>query len=334
MNRKIAIAALFVVAACGDTSSSTDDDASTGTSDTTTDSAADTPEVDVAETGADTVDEPDVSVDAPAPDAEDVAPDVAVDDEGSGDASVDSELEPDAVEDTAAPLDEGPPPDAGTACSDDGAVCEGAYVCIADVCRLPIANTTWAESEFDLVEPEELQRAFGFLKSFASDVKFVVVDIAGGLDEIPASYGAANIVEEGPPLRVRWQAPLELGALTFRPVSDGLAGDRWATDPFTYALRARATVSLPGLGEVTTSFGLDALDVTLTVTLDPFADSRAIARIEGVVTRIETEERILQERDALPTFGALFCADTDGDGSLDGYRIRFDAVVDRTVLVP
>ena len=38
--------------------------------------------------------------------------------------------------------------------------------------------------------------------------------------------------------------------------------------------------------------------------------------------------------DLLDCNGAVPDADTDGNGSLDGYRIRFDAIVDRTVLVP
>ncbi|MCB9521633.1 MAG: hypothetical protein H6698_04230 [Myxococcales bacterium] len=362
MNTRIALflpLAASLTLACGDEGG---DDSDT-TTDVATDAVSDV--ADVAEDSPPDVTDADV-VDDSAPDTTDV------------EAGVDADAEPDPdtvdtsdVDDTAdAPVDGSGDvedvepdvaPDTGIACGTPVA-CEAPYVCIAEVCRLPISETAWAESDFDIVEPEELTRIFAFLKSLTPDVKFAVIELGTGESVVPGVIGTADVVDDTVlPLQVWWQDVAARDTVVFRPL-DGeggtLGGDSWQTDRFPYSLRARAEVSFPGLDPITAEFGLDALDVALTLTPDTETALSATGTIEGYVTRAETEDRVLAARDGIPGFAGLFClspsydpgadwnlsdvldcneaeldVDSDADGILDAYRIRFDARLVAAALV-
>lgn len=364
MNTRIALLlplAASLTFACGDEGG---DDSDTGAADVATDSLSDLGDLgDVAEDSApdaadaDVVDDTtsdtsDVDAGADADAAQDAVDTGDVDDtadapdDGSGDAE---DAEPDAA------------PDTGMACGTPVA-CETPYVCIADVCRLPIAETAWAESDFDIVEPEELTRIFAFLKSLTPDVKFAVIELGTGESVVPGVIGTADVVDDTVlPLQVWWQDVAARDTVVFRPL-DGeggtLGGDSWQTDRFAYSLRARAELSFPGLDPITADFGLDALEVALTLTPDTETALNATGSIEGYVTRAETEDRVLAARDGIPGFAGLFClsstydpgadwnlsdvldcneaeldVDSDADGILDAYRIRFDARLVAAALV-
>ncbi len=352
--------ALGLLFAC-DEPPPTDNEADTSVEqDAAGDVAADTVEADVAEeVGVDASE--DVATDVvedTAPDVEEVGVDVAdVAPDGSGDAGSE-----DVVEDTTEDVEV---EDAGTACDDDPSICVAPYTCLDEVCRIPLSGTTWAESEFDIVEPEELTRLFTTLKSFTGDVRFLVFDIGEGTTALGAEYGSADLVEGESELPlVSFQNG---GALTgnvivraLEDAEDPLNGDGWITDPFLYQLRAVATVAFPGTEPVTAGFGLDAEDVRVTMIVGQEEDpALATALLVGVVTREETEGRSMVDEEELPAFRTLFCspgsdhdpegtwhlsdlldcngaemdADYDGDGENDAYVVVIEAEFEPAILI-
>ena len=253
--------------------------------------------------------------------------------------------------------------DAGTDCSDAPDLCEDPYTCVEGVCRLTMDETTWAESDFDIVEPEELTRIFEFLKSFADGVKFMVLDVGPGTVELTATYGAANVVdEEVSPIQVSYQTPGGVGEMVFRPSAPEetpLHGDSWETVPFQYELQASAHVEFPGVEPVDADFGLFAENMVIALTLLVDEPGHASGTLTGLVTREEAEDRTLAGRDQIPGFATLFCsvrgydpgpqwnlsdildcneaemdADLDDDGTMDSYRVVIDAVFETAIVVP
>ena len=121
-------------------------------------------------------------------------------------------------------------------------------------------------------------------------------------------------------------------------------------------LRASAVVEFPGLEPVSADFGLDALDVSLLLTLFEF-EAQSLVTLSGVVTREEAESRNMLDSDALPGFAGLFCSiawdpgeiwnlsdvldcneapmdiDYDRDGTMDAYRVVVDAGFEPALLV-
>lgn len=331
-----------------------------------TDTSADVVEDASEDVGVDTAEE--VGEDASEDIAEDTAPD-AVEDT--------TDTAPDVVEDTAdtAPdvTDTAPEViedvvdeevvevDAGVDCSVED-TCEDPYVCIEGVCRIPLADSTWAESDFDIVEPEELVRVFEFLKSFAPGVKFLVLDLGAGPTPVNGTYGTANIVdEETSPIQVAYQPEWTPGDITFRPMASDeapLDGDGWLSDPFFYELRAVAEVSFPGIDPIRAEFGIDAEEVEISIRFYADEEDNTTAQLVGHVTREEAENRTMAGRDEIPGFAGLFCisasydpgdewnlsdildcngalmdVDTDGDDEMDAYRVVISAVFESAELV-
>lgn len=326
------------------------------TSDVSADAAGDAADVaDVADVAA-----PDAEADAP-DDAPDLAPDLEED--------VEVEVSPDAPSDVSDVSDVPDASDAdadadaiGTACDGDDDACDEGYVCIDGACQIDLSEETWAESDFDITEPEELTSIFEIFKTFASDVKFLVLDFGVHSGSVDAAYGTANIIdEEAEPITVSWQTPDDLDSVVFAPArdEDPLAGDSWRSDSFLYELRASATIEFPGAGTISADFGLDALDVTIQVWARPEIPNGMTGQLVGIVTREETESRDLgtaaeferfefllcddgdyepglewQLSDVLDCNGAVMDADSDGDGINDGYRVVIDAILEPASLVP
>ena len=253
--------------------------------------------------------------------------------------------------------------DRGIDCGEDMEICEDPYVCIDGACQIALGESTWAESDFDITEPEELTRIFELFKAFATDVKFMVLDFGVLSGSVDALYGTADLIDESvSPVQVSWQDLAEthtLGFVPFRDESAPLAGDSWVSEEFLYELRASATIEFPGLDPIVADFGLDALQVTIQLWLDPLVPDHMSGRLTGLVTRVETESRDLGTREAFDGFDALFCdvagydpgpewqlsdvldcneavldADADGDGTLDAYRVVIDAQFEVADLLP
>jgi hypothetical protein len=237
-----------------------------------------------------------------------------------------------------------------TSCVDDPEVCVQPYVCVGGTCRLPLAGTAWSETGFQITEPEELTRVFDLLKALATGVSFMVVAVEPGEGAVArAEYGAANIVDSmAVPRAVEWQRPVR-GRIEFRPAGAEVedASDSWQSDPFVYRLEATVDTDLVMM-EV--AIGLEVESAEMLMVLDP-SGSEALAALNGIVTRAETEDRFLGTTEQLGQLRNLICpdemympadgvwrlsdildcngaeltGDADGDGELDGYRAGVEA---------
>jgi hypothetical protein len=288
--------------------------------------------------------------------ADTTATDTAIDGSGddvAADGSADTGTEDTGTGDTG--TEDTGTEDTGTTCGLDPE-CAPPYACIGGVCRLPVGGTTWAEDTFRLEQPEELSRVFALLKSFAPGVAFFVVsaeDLPGTVTR--ASYGTANILSEtSTPIDVAWQRPTSLERITLRPFAPAeapLDGETWVSDPFEYRLDANVNITLPGRPATTYSVGFTAVNVTLELSPQPVEP--ATAAIRGMLTRGEAQSRILGTDADMAPLRALFCTDTtwesasgswaladlldcngavedadsDGDGSLDGYLLEVAAAM-------
>lgn len=355
MKTQIVLIAALSLMACDEAVPGQNDTGSTDVSeDTTADVAVDVAEdLQDADPDAEPDAEPDVEPDVEIDAEPDVEPDAVVDAEPDVefDAEPDADVEPEVVEDT------------GLDCGDDPDICEAPYVCIDGACQIDVSESTWSESDFDITEPEELTRIFEIFKSFATNVKFMVIDFGELSGSVGALYGVADIIDETvSPVEVSWQALAEPGEISFVPARDDdspLEGDSWISGVFLYELRAAATIEFPGFDEISANFGLDAEQVTLQMWFNPLDLDRGTARLTGIVTREEAENRDLASRDEFDGFDALFCetagydpgldwqladildcngaimdADVDDDGTLDGYRVVIDAEFSPAILLP
>lgn len=327
----LCLAVPFALAAC--------DEPLPDDGDVTADAVTDTGNVE-EDTTPDT--EPDTLPDTAPDTVEDTAPEV--------EDTTDEEVE-DTVDEEVEPID------TGTDCSSDETLCEDPYTCISGVCRVPLAETAWAEAAFSVGEPEELTRIFNTFKSFATDVKFMVLDVQGGEAALASRIGAADILDaEAEPILVNYQIDHTPGLVTFRPLTEEeapLDGRAWITDPFLYELRATAMIDFGDSEPFTGTFGLDAEEVQLTVRLLDGGDgSLTTAVLAGYVLRTETEDRYMIAKEDFPGFTALFCnsanrtydpgevwrlsdvldcndaemdVDSDDDGEMDAYRVVINA---------
>ncbi len=304
---------------------------------------------------ADTVEPPDTAgegSDATPEDGSDATPE-----DGSGDADT---APPD---DGSGDADTAPPADAGIDCS-SGAACESPYQCIDGLCRFPIGNLTFADDRFTLAEPAQLSRLFNLLRTFAPDLAFfVVVTDAASASPQGARYGVADIRSEATlPIEVAWQNPTALEPLRFHPVPEPdapLAGWQWDSEPFTYRLDTTATLTLPGRPPEAYRFGFNALQVV--AAFRPFGpDGPPSMTLRGLVSRAETESRVLGADASFTPLRALLCsqptfesptgewrladildcnnaplnADIDGDGTLDGYNLVVEVRLRPAIIVP
>jgi hypothetical protein len=308
---------------------------------------------------ADTVEPPDTAAegsDATPDDGSDATPDDGSDatpDDGSDATASDGSGDPDTA----------PPPDAGTDCS-SGTSCESPYQCIDGLCRFPIGNLTFADDRFTLAEPAQLSRLFNLLRTFAPDLAFFVIATdAASASPQGARYGVADIRSEATlPIEVAWQNPTALEPLRFRPVPEPdapLAGWQWDSEPFTYRLDTTATLTLPGRPPEAYRFGFNALQVV--AAFRPFGpDGPPSMTLRGLVSRAETESRILGADASFAPLRALLCsqptfespsgewrladildcnntplnADIDGDGTLDGYNLLVEVRLRPATIVP
>ena len=332
--------------------------------DASADAAADTgtPDAapaDVAEEDTPTADAGEDTADSSSEDASDAEEDAASEDAAESDADVADDAVVDAPPEDAASVD------AGSPCSEG---CEAPYLCITGVCQRNIASTTWAETEFEIVEPEELIAVFGLIKDLAIGVRFLAFDVQpGGVAEHIASYGAVDEVEaddEAELQPVSWQEGFDAtGTILFRPNRPDdtpLRGDSWISDPFSYDLSARVTIELPGLPTQVAALGLDVQDARVVLNL-PGDGVVATGSAGGVITREEAESREMFNNEDVAPLRALLCSDiptfepegdvwlladlldcngapldvdTNGDGSFDAYRALIAAEFERVALVP
>lgn len=301
-----------------------------------------TPPGDEADAGQDAADDaqPDGEADA-GDDVEDVAAD-----EGGDDVAEDTAQDP--FEDVEEPtVSDGFSGDHGTDCSDDAAVCEEPWVCSQGVCTLDLAGRTYVEQSYQITEPEELVHVFDFVKTFAADVAFLLMDISeeGDATRRPTRYGSADRVVRSDTREVvyAWQFP-EIDRFLLTPVrgESGLNGHAFESNVFQWNLKAH--VVLDEL-RVDTTFGFIA---ELTQVYVEFSESLQVGNGEfrGIITRREAEDRVIGDTEFEP-FRAVICqvhpglvplgedweladvldcnatpmdVDLNGDGILDGYN--------------
>jgi hypothetical protein len=340
------------LAACGDDPAPATDG---GTEDTVGDALPDAPDL-----GGDTT--ADVAADA----GQDLGPDSQTD--AQGDAPGDANDEPDVGANDAAPdAPEVSVPDIrlgevdqGTAC-DDHDDCEDPYACVDGVCTLDIALQSYVEQTYRVTQPEELVHVFDFVKSFASDVAFLALEVSDEGDPArrPVRYGSADRLRLPDTLETvyRWQSP-ERDRLLFTPArgESGLDGNSWESNVFQWNLNAH--VVLPDL-RVDTTFGFVAEQTQVFLT---FSDDLQTAEGEfrGIVTRAEAEARIFGDTEFEP-FRTFICrvtpdllplgddwsladvldcnaapldVDLNGDGILDGYNALIEMLVAPAEILP
>lgn len=289
-------------------------------------------------TGSDT----DVMEDGPAvadmgPDTSDATvPDV---DEEVADAEVD-----DTVDDSYTIADG--PEDAGTACSDEPEICEEPYVCVQGVCTLDISGRSYVEQSYQITQPEQLAHVFDFVKTFAADVAFLMMDISeeGDLWRRPTRYGTGDrlVLPDTLDVVYAWQFPTH-DRFLLTPVrgESGLTGHAFESNVFQWNLKAH--IVLEEL-RVDVTFGFVA---ELSQVYVEFSDDLAVGTGEfrGIITRREAENRVIGDTEFEP-FRAVVCqehpdlvplgedwrladildcnstpmdVDLNGDGILDGY---------------
>ncbi len=240
--------------------------------------------------------------------------------------------------------------DAGTTCESEGD-CDAPYVCLDEICRLPMGDVDWAEQEFTITEPEELTDAFGFIKQFAEGVSFLMLDVLDSPVEAsrPAFYGPGDITVENDETLYTFQFPQALGGIVFRPDTDPerpTHGNLWISDEFTYEFIARVVF---GDGFVGVSFDAQRVRLQLDIQ-ENYATASGV--LEGFLTREEAEFRafgtdaefgafaplvcsnsawetdddIWNLSDVLDCNGAVLDGDVDGDGTNESYFVRMDVV--------
>jgi hypothetical protein len=293
------------------------------------------------------------------PDVDALEPDVASDVVDAEDAAQDADESdaPHVVQDITV-VDE--PEDSGTAC-DTPELCEGEFDCVEGVCTLDPAGRTYVEQSYRIREPAEVTHVFDFIKTFAADVAFFMLDVSeqGDPGRRPARYGTADrlIVPDTLDIVYAWQFP-EIDRLMLTPVRGpgGLRGDVWESNQFQWNLRAHVVLEDLNVDEI---IGFVAEYASVRI---EFADDMEDGRGEfrGVVTRREAEDRYFGSS-AFEPFRAIICTehpnlvppgerwsladimdcnatpldvDINGDGVLDGYNMIVDFLVEPAVLAP
>jgi hypothetical protein len=215
------------------------------------------------------------------------------------------------------------------------------------------------EQSYQFREPEELEHVFDFIKTFAADVAFFMLDISDEGDpwRRPARYGSADRIVLPETLNVvyAWQYPEE-DRLILEPYrgETGLLGDTWLSNEFQWNLRAKIVLEDLRVDEEI-AFVAETAQVMVT-----FRDDFSLGHGEfrGVVTRREAESRVLASS-AFEPFRLLICevhpnlvpsgenwtladildcnaapmdVDLNGDGILDGYNAVVDFIVEPAVI--
>lgn len=280
----------------------------------------------------------------------------------SNDATDASDTTPEPEED---------PTTGGLDCSVDAGICENPFVCMLEVCRIPLASVSEAEVEFTFLQPEELDDVFDLFKTFTAGLKFFAIEVDAETaipGRMGARYGSADIESENP-LQVAWQRPDELENIFFTPYvpeQDSDDGTRWISEMFTYMLRADAEFQF-GTYLNNASIALDILDAVVVHEQD-VEGGNSVGIVTGHLTREEAEDRELGSHQDLegimqnfvctqteyvpaPTAGApaddniiwhlsdvLDCneaemdVDRDGDGVLDTYQVELELVLGAAII--
>lgn len=262
--------------------------------------------------------------------AEDVAeaPDVTVEEDTTPDEPEDVEEEPEDIqeepeepEDIQEEPEEPPPPPEPIAfpCESEDQ-CTFREACIDGWCRMPVENTSWASTNFTLVEPERVRHVFETLKTFGTEVAFVGIEFHQRIQVFPedpeeepylsnairAQYGSVDILErfEGLPIQAAWQFPRPWwsmpdefppgrGTMVFHPYDPDTVYDTpntYESDPFTYDLAA--IVSAFG-NRVGITLRIEEARYRLTRLMD--REQEATVRVTGVLSREEAEDSPIEE---------------------------------------
>jgi hypothetical protein len=228
------------------------------------------------------------------------------------------------------------------------------------VCTLDPSGAHLRRAVYEIREPEEVSHVFSFIKTFAANVAFFVLDVS--IDEgdpwrRPARYGTADRLVRPDTLEVvyRWQFPEEdrLILVPFRG-EGGLFGDAWESNVFQWNLRAHIVLEDLRVDEIIGFVGEQ------TQVYIEFSDSmrRGQGEFRGIITRREAESRELGSA-AFEPFRTIICdvhpnlvppgedwtladildcnaapmdIDLNGDGVLDGYRTIVDFIVEPAIL--
>jgi hypothetical protein len=197
---------------------------------------------------------------------------------------------------------------AGLACGEDAGTCVEPYVCMEGVCTLDISGLTYVEQSYEVEEPEELRHVFNFVKTFAADVAFLMLEISGDEGDPwrrPARYGTADriLLPDSFDVVYQWQFETEDRVL-FEPVRgpNGLWGNVWESNIFQWNLEAHIVVEEL---YVDTVFGFIAESTQVYL---EFSDDLSVGEgtFSGIITREEAENRIFGDTEFEP-FRDIVC---------------------------
>ena len=213
----------------------------------------------------------------------------------------------------------------------------------------PPIGLSYAEvpGSFKLIEPKPLAQAYALLASDTGNARLFLQSLdkeeTGG---ISVEYGAAFIEDEG----AVYQYPNEVG--TFRVAPSVESSTIFVSDPFDY--RLYAWVPKPGNPDVGYRLQLSSRNAIWTARFSADFEHIEEGSLIAVVTRTEAESAPMK-LDALTCLaacsnplsctggletlaGLLDCndtklnADVDGDGTLDGYRLRIEFAGERVTM--
>lgn len=199
-----------------------------------------------------------------------------------------------------------------------------------------LLGKAYAESEYTLLEPVALAKAFAAVAKASGGARLFVTELYAGDAGSEARYGAADAIDGG----LIWQKP----PARPRSFSIGRSTTQERTLvslPFKYVLEARVVVA----GSVFRLY-LEAAQSIWSATFSADATRIVAGELRGVLTREEVEhrsldvlscaascgasratycrsDRALHLSDAFDCNAALPDVDTDGDGQADGYRLLF-----------
>lgn len=252
------------------------------------------------------------------------------------------------------------PIDAGIDCSENEDICEGSFDCVQGVCTLDISVRSYVEQSYQFTEPEELIHVFDFVKTFAANVAFLMLEISDEGDpwRRPTRYGAADRIVEQDTLDVvyAWQFPIQ-DRFLLEPIrgDEGLFGNVFQSNIFQWNLKAHVVMDRPAI-DVTFGFVAELTQVYIEFSSDLQVGT---GEFRGIITRREAENRVLGDTEFEP-FRALVCQvhpdllplggdwrladildcnatpmdmDLNGDGILDGYKTVVEMRVEPATIV-
>ena len=199
------------------------------------------------------------------------------------------------------------PEDSGTDCSDEPDICVAPYTCVQGVCTLDIAGLSFVEQSYQITQPPELAHVFDFVKTFAADVAFLMMDISdeGEYWRRPTRYGSGDRIVLPDTLDVvyAWQFPVQ-DRFILTPVrgDNGLTGHVFESNVFQWNLKAHVVLEELRV-DVTFGFVAELSQVHI-----EFNDDLSVGTGEfrGIITRREAENRYIGDTEFEP-FRAVVC---------------------------